>query len=317
MKRILIIGIILILLGGVFCGAAYALGEKYVDSQLSGSSAVFSSNEVNKIYISDIVADIKFYKSESGDIAVKAENIVESEFKCQLNGGTLEISYNPETIKFGFISLPSFIFEPAWKTNSPVIEVYIPEGKIFDEVYFNGGLGSIETEQLNAKSLIINGGVGDYDIKNIYVESLKIGVGMGSVKIDGIINGDTKIEGGVGDIKITGQANGNIKINAGMGNITLNMAGNLWDYNIKADKGLGSINLNGKKMPDLIKNGGTYNIDIDAGVGSIDINIGGDRITIDPGIMIPDPPEMPEMPEPADLPDPPEEPEAIELPPMP
>jgi len=273
MKKVIIIGVIFILLGGIFCGAAYAAGERYVDSKLSdGFFEVFVLDDVNKIYITDIVASVEISKYEGSGIAVKAENIVETDFKCSLDkNGVLEISYNPDAIKFGFISLPSFIFD--WKNKSPVISVYIPDGKMFDEVKFDGGVGSVNAEQINARSLIIGGGVGEYNIKDMITENLKIDGGVGSVKINGIINGDTKIDAGVGEIKITGQANGNIKLNTGVGNATLDLTGNINDYNIKADRGIGSIRLNGNKMPDSIQNDGKYNIDIDAGVGSININI--------------------------------------------
>ena len=179
MKKILVIGIIFILLGGVFCGAAYAMSEKYVDSKLIDTNASFASEDVGKIYIGDMVASVKFLKAEGRDIYVKAENIVESEFKCTLkNNYTLDISYNPGAVKFGFISLPSFILEPAWNSKPPVINIYIPDDKMFDEVYFSGGVGSVRVEEINTKSLILNGGVGENDIKNIYVENLKINVGV-------------------------------------------------------------------------------------------------------------------------------------------
>ena len=302
MKKIITIGIVFILIGGVFCGAAYAMGEKYMDSTVTDISGVFSLDSISKINITDNVANIKILKSDGGDITVKAENVVEKYFKYFVaDGDTLQISYNPSSVKFGFITLPSFVFD--WKNKSPVISVYIPDGKIFDEAKFNGGIGSINAEQINADSLIIEGGVGEYNIKNMIAENLKVNCGMGSVKIDGIINGDTKIEGGVGEFKLTGQANGNIKLNAGLGNAALDLNGNIEDYNIKANRGLGDIKLNGGKMPDSLQNGGKYNINIDAGVGNIDIKIGGERITASAAFTTPEPPEYPESPEPPEYPE--------------
>ena len=270
MKKILVIGVIFILIGGVFCGVAYAVGERYMDSKVSDMVDVFSADKINKISIDDNVANIKFLKSDNGEITVKAENVVESEYKCSVTeDNVLKISYNPSSIKFGFITLPSFML----KSTTPVINVYIPDGKEFEEVKFKGGVGSIDVAQINAESLIIGGGVGAYNIENMTTEYLKIDGGVGSIKINGIINGDSDIDCGVGEVKITGEANGNIKLSTGVGSATLNLTGNVSDYNIKADKGLGSIKLNGSKMPSSIDNGGKYNIKINAGVGSINITI--------------------------------------------
>ena len=53
----------------------------------------------------------------------------------------------------------------------------------------------------------------------------------------------------------------------------LDLKGDIDDYNIKADKGVGSIKINGSSASNTNKNNAKYNLDINAGVGSININI--------------------------------------------
>ena len=271
MKKMIIIGIIFILIGGVFCGAAYAYGERYVDNQLTDKSTSFTADNINKMDINDYVAEIRIIKSNNmSEIAVKAENIIEEEFTCELTNTTLKISYNPNTVKLGFISLPTRIFSITKKP--PVINIYIPEGKQFDEFYFGGGVGRVAAEEINAQFLNLNGGVGEYNIDNMNVGRLEVSGGVGSVKLNGIVNGDTRIDSGVGEIKIRGQLNGNIKLKTGVGSASLDLKGNVADYNIKVDKGVGSVKLNGSKI-ETVQNNGKYNLDIDAGVGEINIDI--------------------------------------------
>ena len=279
MNKILIAGVIFILIGGIFCGAAYAMGEKYMDSTVTNTSEIFANDKINSIYISENIAEIKILKtaSNSGEIKVTADNVLLDEFKCLIkNDSTLEISYNPKVVKFGFISLPSAIFN--WGSKTPKIAIYVPDGRIFDEVRFNGGVGEVNAEQINAQYVILNGGVGEYDIKEMNAGKLDINGGMGKVKIDGVINGDATIDSGVGEMIVSGQINGNIKLKAGVGSIKFDLTGDESDYNIKASKGVGSITINGLKDSDYKgkynqNNNGEYNIDIDAGVGEIDINI--------------------------------------------
>ena len=291
MKKMLVIAIICIFIGGVLCGVAYAAGEKYVEAQLTDISKSFISENINKISINDYVAEIKLikYGGENKEISVQAQNIIENEYKCEMINDTMKISYNPTMVKFGFISLPTGIFN--WRNKTPVINIYIPENKKFDEVNFGGGVGKIQTDEINAQVMILAGGVGEYDINNISVGRLDINGGVGNIKINGEVNGDFKIDGGVGEIKIDaiingnakidsgvgnikiyGQINGNIKLKTGVGNTVLDLSGNAGDYNIKADKGVGNIRLNGNKIEN-VQNNGKYNIDIDAGVGDININI--------------------------------------------
>ncbi|MCL2814128.1 MAG: DUF4097 domain-containing protein [Oscillospiraceae bacterium] len=255
MRKILIIGIIFVLIGGVFCGAAYAAGEKYTDLQLTATISEFAAGGISEIHIGNYVADIRIFKSEanSSGIVVKGENLAEEGFVCEQSGGVLNISYNPKKINFGIISFPSFVFEPFWKNRGPVINIYIPEEKYFDGIYIDGGLGNAEITDIRAKSFFISGGVGNLGIKNIYAENLEIDGGLGDVNISGVVEGDIRIDGGVG-------------------NVRLNLKGDADDYNIYTKGGLGSIKVgSGRIKPP----GGTgkYNINIDGGLGNVDINI--------------------------------------------
>ena len=270
MKVIIIIGLICILIGAIFCGVAYAVGGRYVNSQVTDITTEFNADNVNKININEIVANVNIIKSGgTRDIIIEAEKIIESEFKCELLSNTLKISYNPSQFKFGFINIPSFIYD--WR-NTPVINIYIPGDKIFDEIYFNGGVGNINAEAINTQSFVISGGVGDFDMKNLTASSLEINSGVGNVKINGTIMGDTKIDGGVGNVKISGILKGNIKLSGGVGNTNLDLTGNVRDYDFKVDKGVGNVKLNGNKI-ETVRNDGKYIIDINAGVGDININI--------------------------------------------
>jgi len=253
MRKILIVGMIFILIGGVFCGAAYAAGEKYTESKMGDITSSFDADGVSKINIRDHVAQIRILKAEKNSgILVKAENVSETGFKCEQSGNTLNISYNPNTIKFGFLSLPAFVAEPFWSNNNPVITIYIPDDKLFEELHFGGGVGDVEIERIQAKSFVIDGGLGSYDVKDIYAESLKIRGGVGDAKIGGTIFGDIKIDGGVGSVM-------------------LNLKGELSDYNIKANSGIGDVSVNGKRPSENSR--GIYTIRIDGGVGDVNINI--------------------------------------------
>jgi hypothetical protein len=257
MKKILVIGLIFILIGGIFCGAAYATGEKYADSELADIRFAFAANSVDKINIGNYIAEIKIIKGElnSSEILVTAENVEGEVFVCGQSGGILSISYDPEKLKFGFFHFPTFVFEPFWNNRYPVIKIYIPEEKLFDEIYIEGGLGDTEIAHIEVKSFVIKGGVGNYNIKSIYAEKLYI-------------------EGGLGDLKINGEIAGDIKIDGGVGNVRLNLKGDAEDYSVNSNNGIGNIKINGKSRPwgdNWYR--GIYKIDIDGGLGDVNISI--------------------------------------------
>ena len=278
MKIIIVIAIVFILAGGIFIGAAYAFGERYVDSKLENYSAVFDDTadaKVNQIHIDDMVADVRFLKAgndETSGITVEAENIVLDNFKCEVNNNIMTISYNPSTVKYGFISLPSFVFD--MNTKLPVIKIYICEGKVLDEVNFISNVGNISSEELNTETFIISGGLGNCNIENLTAGNVRIDGGVGDTNISGTINGQTMIEGGLGNLRISGQMNGNIKLNGGVGNVNFDLSGDANDYNIKSNGGVGDIKINSKKANDFINSSESkYNIDINGGLGNITIKI--------------------------------------------
>jgi len=272
MKKMLTTALICIGVGLAVCGVAYAVSGNSTDENLTDTIVYFSSDDVNKINIKEHVSAIKIFKStdNSSDIMIKAENIIAEAFSAVEKNGSLEISYNPHTSKIGNISLPKINLG---LNKTAVINIYIPEEKIFEEVRFEGGVGTVNAEHIKTGSIIINGGVGTYNISGMIAENLKVDGGVGTIKIDGTVNGDTKIDGGVGTIDITGQLNGNIKLDTGVGSANLRLTGDINDYNVKANSGVGTIRINGYKASDLKKSEGKYNFNIDAGVGSINVSI--------------------------------------------
>ena len=276
-KPIIVIAIIFILAGGVFCGAAYAFGENYMNSKTENCNESFESAAINKLEIGDHVANINITKSGDGggNIIIKAENVLPEHFKCETANNVLKISYNPTAFKFGVISVPSFIFDPAsWNRKTPVINIYVPEGKLFGEINFKGGVGNIRADEIIAENFIIGGGMGNYDITNMTTVNLKINGGMGNIDVrETVINGESRIDGGVGNVSISGKAGGNITVKGGVGNIDVRLSGDINDYNIKADSGIGSIRINGSKASEIRNSSGRYNINIDGGVGNINIDI--------------------------------------------
>lgn len=161
------------------------------------------------------------------------------------------------------------------RDNDNELVLYIPENFKFEEVKINTGAGKIDIDTINAENLSLSLGAGKVKINNLNVSELtKINGGAGKVEIlNGSVN-DLKLDMGVGKFSITSKITGNSKIGAGIGKLDINLLGQEQDYTIKASKGIGSININGKNAKDDTEYGnGTSTIKVEGGIGSIDINI--------------------------------------------
>ena len=160
------------------------------------------------------------------------------------------------------------------RNNKGDLVVYIPENLEFEKVKINAGAGKIQIENINTENLYLELGAGETIIEKLNVkDDCKIESGAGKVSIiSGNIN-ELNLDMGVGKFEITSAITGNSKINAGIGNLELNIKGHKENYTIKADKGIGSIKIDGKEMADDVTYGdGENSIKIDGGIGSIKID---------------------------------------------
>ncbi|MGN1303228.1 MAG: DUF4097 family beta strand repeat-containing protein, partial [Clostridia bacterium] len=129
-------------------------------------------------------------------------------------------------------------------------------------------------ENINTENLYLELGAGETTIEKLNVtDDCKIESGAGKVSIlSGNIN-ELNLDMGVGKFEVTSAITGNSKINAGIGNLELNIQGNKENYTIKADKGIGSIKIDGKEVADDVTYGdGENTIKIDGGIGSINVD---------------------------------------------
>lgn len=152
--------------------------------------------------------------------------------------------------------------------------VYIPENLKFEKVKINAGAGKIQIENINAEKLYLELGAGETIIEKLNVtENCKVESGAGKVSIlSGNIN-ELNLDMGIGKFEVTSAITGDSKVNAGIGSLELNIQNSKENYTIKADKGLGSIKIDGKEVADDVNYGdGENTIKIDGGIGAIKIN---------------------------------------------
>lgn len=152
--------------------------------------------------------------------------------------------------------------------------VYVPAGIIFDGVGIESGAGKVNIDDLSVKQLYLDLGAGKVEINHLTVsENAEMDGGAGEIIVRSSHIHNLDLDVGVGNVSFTSKLTGNNKINAGVGQMDLSLLGELNDYHIMLDKGLGSAIIDGKNMiSNTIYGTGSNNLDIDGGVGSIHIN---------------------------------------------
>lgn len=212
------------------------------NADLQDTTATFDKDEVDSIYISNNVADVEIYTTNSSKITIEATDVFES-FSCTVSRkGTLNIDNSKKNVF-------SALFN-----KSPKIIIYLPEDLSVNTLELNGGVGDIEAENLNINQLIIDGGVGDIEMDNCNIK-------------------DGDFDTGIGDFNIKDSTLLNASIDNGIGDITLELNGNIDDYSFEMDNGIGEIRINDKKASYYPEEDGKYEIECDNGIGDIKITI--------------------------------------------
>lgn len=186
------------------------------------------------------------------------------------------------------------IFGVNWgfRRRMPRLDITLPRGAAFRDVYMKFGVGSVNVTGLSAEKIVVSSGVGENNfdsvrLKNLRfvcgqgrvsfhrseVENANISGGVGSFDFDGSLVGEKTIRAGVGTIGIRGSFTGKSVVSGGVGSITLDLDGNPADYDFIAEKGVGPLTFNGRGNAFPMNSNSQNKVRLVGGVGNIDVRM--------------------------------------------
>ena len=217
---------------------------------------ILSSNEITALYIEVGFTNLTI---KTGDVLIAETDNNNLKFKQEEN----KLRIEEENKK--------------WFSNYEEKELilYLPRDIEYEKIKINTGAGKIDIESLKTEKLLIELGAGETEINKLNVSKecqIEGGAGKLSIK-EGKIN-NLDLDMGVGEVNLTSNLTGKNEINAGIGNLNIDLKGEKESYKIQADKGFGTINIDGKEIfdGDTFGNGESY-IEIDGGIGNIKIDV--------------------------------------------
>lgn len=219
----------------------------------------YEKSTVRKLEMNVKATNVKFRMVDEGDLV-----------RVETNNEYVTTWVDEESGKLNVVEKSHGIF--GWGGVGEVV-VYVRDGMRFDEVEVEVGAGTLSIEKLETRKLKLELGAGKTRIENLVVsESAQIDGGAGVLEIrQGKIR-NAQIELGAGKADIEAQLAGHSKVDSGVGKLDLNLVGREIDYKLIVDKGLGSIEYNGRKVADGERIGDGDNVvDIDSGVGAVEI----------------------------------------------
>jgi hypothetical protein len=207
---------------------------------------------------------------EVGDtFRVEGRNVFEG-FKAEVNNdGTLIVSDNESGFRFWGFHINGF--------NSPnsKITVYVPADFVAEEVRIETGAGAVNLEDFSTDYLYISAGAGNINGRNLVADKVKVEGGVGSINLGNVTFENTNFNCGVGNVYISGVLLEENSFDCGVGEVELELTGDINDYNLDIESGVGSIRVNGKKIEEMEETNrfADHSIEVDGGVGSVRIDI--------------------------------------------
>lgn len=202
-------------------------------------------SDVDSIDISNGIAKLNVYQSDSDKVKVTAENI-DSKFQCNYQNNALDISYykDKQNLK-------------QKNGKAAVINIYVPKTQKLDSIKIDSSIGDINILDLNTKDINISSNIGKIIAQDITADNSKISGGVGNINIDGSTLNNLNVDVGVGNVTINGKITGNSVIDGGVGELSLTIDGSENDYVVTNKGGMGKLTVNGKEVKsDIIINKG-------------------------------------------------------------
>lgn len=153
-----------------------------------------------------------------------------------------------------------------------IITITVPRDYTLSDVDIDAGAAQVTIEGLKANSVDLSIEAGTMTLKNTIVyEEASFEVGTGQLMAYGLQAYDADFECGAGKVDIEGELFGESSMETGVGSMKASLKGN---YTFYADKGIGSILINGvnySSRDDDWDDDSERSLDLACGIGKIEI----------------------------------------------
>lgn len=211
-------------------------------------------NYVSSILVDASFSDVTIVEGERFQVVA---DVAENSLSNVVNHGTLKIEEKNSWF-FG-------------EKNHGQIQIMVPS-TVLSELEINMGAGKLVIDGITSHKFSLDQGAGILTIQNSNFNQADIDGGAGEMNIISSTISNLDLDAGVGKVFIDARLYGNNDIECGVGDVQIALE-DANDYQIRVDKGLGSIMIDGKEQKDgaIIGNGHNL-INISGGVGNIEVD---------------------------------------------
>lgn len=252
----------------------FDFGDNWTSSNKNNSSNVnekvftYGEADLEKVYIDHGVGKLTIKPSLTDDLDDLSVIILGTE-------DYYRVSYSDKTLKVEDKTNDFFDIKLKKRLKQQVeVIIYLPKDHKLTDLDVQAGAGSIILEDFATENLNIKAGAGVISATKVMADYSNVDGGVGELNFKDVEFNSGDIDMGVGSLNFSGILQGRHTIDAGIGELNLDIKGDLEDYNLDIEKGLGEIKINGKRFKeiDFSQSQNGNDLDISGGIGSINID---------------------------------------------
>lgn len=257
---LLVVGGILMFLVNLFIGHSINYVTKSVNEVIEHAEWVSSpeDGDFSKIQCSIGAGEIFIHSNDTDEIRVVAVNVGNA-FNPHISDDTFYLEDNKNFFVFG---------------DTSEIYIYLPE-RIYESVVIDLGAGTGYVENLSAKNISVDVGAGEIEAEALEAEEkISLNIGAGVAELLDLYAKDFEIECGIGETNVSGKIEGNGSINCGVGSVSLDLEGDMADYNYDVICELGEVCIGSENISmgsSYLDNGALRKITVNCSVGEVNV----------------------------------------------
>lgn len=243
-------------------GSVFKEGEKTLNGDVE--KYAIEADGIEKLELDVGGCEVTILDSDDDDFWVEAKNV--QKFQTYVDGETLHVVNTSKEKTISGLNIKNV-----------KINLYVPEGYVFDKADFELGAGIIQSDALSAKKVEIKIGAGELKLDTLDCDEAKIEIGAGDAEIKDASIDKLKCKVGAGNFELAGELHDDVEIDCAMGNVKLDLKNAFGDFDYEVKCSAGNVDLNGKKYTGLSKeekidNDAKHKMELECSVGNVDVS---------------------------------------------
>lgn len=269
MSKMLKTALILLLIGAILVGIAFAMGYDLLnfgigDSYYKHTMKEMKIEDLKELDIDVTFVDLEIVESESGNSLLVYPEFEDEKIKLDINNDaeklTITQDYRGLNLNVGIKRLPT-------------VKLELAKGTELDKMSIKSDMGTTKTSKIIAKSGKVELNMGQYKSSHDDLTDFTIETDMGESTFDSTKLTNVDASSNMGSVNGSIIPDGNLKFSADMGSVEIDILEGV-KYSYLVDSNMGEVSVNGREIQKGVRQNSEHdkvNIEATTKMGSVSL----------------------------------------------